>query len=200
MEATKQALNQTASRSSLMSWLLTAALCIGVPACYVTSQPESIKTVAAFEVPLASQADRNEFLSILRNVAGDEGMHVDSASNEELDRQAGVHPDFKMTLSAGVWKGVKDDESIASAMDHSDHLGKVWILFARGEDTALNNRFRERAMREIRRKWPGTLSLPIMPTGAIPLHADLVQTPEGYVVNPNEAHKYELQSQAGPPH
>jgi hypothetical protein len=44
------------------------------------------------------------------------------------------------------------------------------------------------------RSWPGTLSLPIMPTGAIPLRRDLIRTPRGYVVNPAEVHKYELQS------
>lgn len=56
----------------------------------------------------------------------------------------------------------------------------------------LASRFRENAMREIMLRWPGTLSLPIMPTGAIPLVEDLVRTPNGYVVNPSAAHKYEL--------
>ena len=52
--------------------------------------------------------------------------------------------------------------------------------------------FRERAMHEIMLRWPITLSLPIMPTGAMPLPRDLVRTPNGYVVDPSEAHKYEL--------
>ena len=71
-------------------------------------------------------------------------------------------------------------------------LGQVWIAFFRGTDPTLNNRFRESAMREIMRRWPDTLSLPIMPTGAIPLHRDLIRTANGYVVNPAEAHKYEV--------
>jgi hypothetical protein len=47
-------------------------------------------------------------------------------------------------------------------------------------------------MREIMLHWPGTLPLPIMPTGAIPLHRDLLRTSTGYVVNPSEAHRYGL--------
>jgi hypothetical protein len=125
-------------------------------------------------------------------MAEDEGMHVDAASQDELERRARVSPEFKMTMHAAVWRGRRDDEPIASVMDHPDHLGQVWISFFRGEDPALNSRFREATMSEVMRNWPGTLSLPIMPTGAIPLHRDLVRTPEGYVVNPTEAHKYAL--------
>jgi hypothetical protein len=95
-----------------------------------------------------------------------------------------------MTLSAAVWKGEDDDEAIASAMDGPDHLGQVWLTFSKGEDPALNERFRDAAMREIVRRWPETLSLPLMPTGAIPLSRDLVRTPQGYIVNPSEAAKY----------
>jgi hypothetical protein len=55
-------------------------------------------------------------------------------------------------------------------------------------------------MREIIVRWPSTLSLPIMPTGAIPLHRDLIHTPNGYIVNPSEAHKYELEGTERQPH
>ena len=53
-------------------------------------------------------------------------------------------------------------------------------------------------MDEIMVHWPGTLALPIMPTGAIPLHQDLVLTPAGYIVKPSEAHKYQLASKTQP--
>ena len=76
--------------------------------------------MAAFEVPLPSQADRSDFLSILSNVAETEGMHVDAASIEELERVAS--PTFKMTVRASVWRETRDDELIASAMDQPDHL------------------------------------------------------------------------------
>jgi hypothetical protein len=170
---------------------------IGISACGVAPQPESAKTVAAFEVPLLSQRDRDHFLEILRHAAAKEGMHVDAASNEELKQQAKGSPALEMTMNATVWKGVDDDEPIASAMDHRDHLGQVWIAFSKGENVMLNSRLREAAMREIMRNWPETLSLPIMPTGAIPMRYDLIRTSDGYVVNPAEAHKYELHNGEG---
>jgi hypothetical protein len=47
---------------------------------------------------------------------------------------------------------------------------------------------------EIMLHWPGTLPLPIMPTGAIPLHRDLLRTPAGYVLKPSEAYRYEVEA------
>jgi hypothetical protein len=122
-------------------------------------QPENAKTVAAFEVPLPSEADRDQFLSELRAAAEVEGMHVDATSKPELEREAKASPNFQMTLNAAVWRGSNDDEAVASAMDHFDHLGQVWLMFSRGEDPAMAARFRERAMHVIMLHWPSTLSL-----------------------------------------
>ena len=174
-----------------MRCLLTLAICVTVTACGAAAQPETARTVAAFEVPLPTESDRSRFLSVLSTAAAAEGMHVDAASSQQLKSEAKVSPEFDMTMNATVWRGSNDDEAIASAMDHRDHLGLIWIAFFRGSDPALANRFREGAMREIMIRWPGTLSLPIMPTGAIPLHRDLVRTPDGYIVSPAEAHKYD---------
>jgi hypothetical protein len=156
--------------------------------------------VAAFEVPLGSEADRNQFLSILGVAAATERMHVDVESAQDLAQETKVSPAFAKTMDAAVWRGANDDEAVASAMDQPDHLGQVWIMFSRGKDPQLATRFREGVMRQIMLRWPATLSLPIMPTGAIPLHHDLVRTPNGYVVNPSEAYKYELKGAENKPH
>jgi hypothetical protein len=177
---------------SHMRRIVSLALCASLVACSPAAQPESAKTVAAFEVPLSSEADRAQFLAVLRAAAAPEGMHVDAESSEDLKAEAKVSPNFEMTMKAAVWRGSNDDEAVASAMDQFDHLGRVWIMFSRGKDPAQTSRFRESAMREIMLRWPDTLSLPIMPTGAIPLARDLTRTPSGYVVNPSEAHKYDL--------
>jgi hypothetical protein len=174
-------------------WIMSLATCLVIAGCGVATQPESARTVAAFEVPLRSEAERSQFLSVLRLAAEAEGMHVDAASSQELERTAKVIPQAEMTLRAAVWRGSNDDEAVASAMDQYDHLGLVWMMFSKGEDPTLTSRFRERAMREIMLRWPNTLTLPIMPTGAIPLHRDLVRMPGGYIVNPSEAHKYQLE-------
>ncbi len=105
-------------------------------------------------------------------------------------------PRFKKTMNTTVWFGASDEYSVASAMDWYDHLGQVWLVFSQGKDPAAGRRFRESAMREIMRRWPNTLSLPIMPTGAIPNHRDLVKTPDGYIVNPAAAHLYQMDAHA----
>jgi|HubBroStandDraft_3_1064219.scaffolds.fasta_scaffold80186_2 hypothetical protein len=174
-------------------WIVLIAIGAALAGCGARPQPESARTVAAFEVPLPTETDREQFLSVLRTAAQAEGMHVDVESTQDLQNAARASPLLAMTLNAAVWRGIHDDEAIASAMDHYDHLGQVWIAFSKGEDPALSSRFRERAMQAIKLRWPETLALPIMPTGAIPLHKDLVQTPAGYVVKPSEAHKYQME-------
>lgn len=100
-----------------------------------------------------------------------------------------------MTFSAAVWRGKDDDESIASAMDFQDHLGRVWISFSLGQDADRSKRFREALVPAIEKTWPGTASLPIMPNGAIPLARDLVRTAAGYRVEPEAAVRYQDQPQ-----
>jgi len=148
-------------------------------------QPQSIKTVAAYSVPLASEKDRDNFLAVLRTVAKQQGMHVDAATRQELEAMSNT----PMTIHAGVWRGENDEEMLASVMD-LDHLGQAWIMFSKGENPQINSLFRERVMREIVRRWPDTLSLPIMPTGAIPNPGDMIRTPHGYILNPAAASKY----------
>lgn len=183
-----------------MRRLVLATICAVTFGCGVAPQPESIKTVAAFEVPLQSEADREQFLSVLRAAAEVEGMHVDAESGKDLENEAQVSPNFRMTMKAAVWRGSNDDEAVASAMDQFDHLGQVWLMFSRGKDPAMVARFRERAMHEIMLHWPSTLSLPIMPTGSIPLRRDLIRTPTGYMVKPSEAQKYDLTGTATQTH
>lgn len=171
-----------------MRWAVLALLsfCAG---CGVTSQPESARTVAAFEVPLLNAGERAEFLAVLSAAAKTEGLHVDATNAEDLKRLSEVSP---MTIHAAVWRGKNDDEPLAVAMDLPDNLGRAWISFFKGENPDLAKRFRERAMRKIFERWPSTQQLPIMPTGTIPLPADLRQTSEGYRVSPDAASKYDL--------
>src|SRR5216683_4325243 len=103
-----------------MRWIVTLAICVVVTGCGA-AQPESARTVAAFEVPLPSEADRSQFLLVLRAAAEAEGMHVDAASSQELKQQAEAIPALEMTVHAAVWRGPNDDELVASAMDQQDH-------------------------------------------------------------------------------
>src|ERR1700675_3696370 len=129
-----------------MQRLVLATICAVIVGCGVAPQPESIKTVAAFEVPLQSEADREQFLSVLRAAAEVEGMHVDAESGTDLESEAKASPKFRMTMKAAVWRGSNDDEAVASAMDQFDHLGKVWLMFSRGEATPMGAGFGKTAV------------------------------------------------------
>jgi hypothetical protein len=159
-------------------------LCTG---CGAQPQPDSIRTVAAFEVPLPTLKDKADFLALLTRAAEVEGYHVDAASLGELRQLSQVSP---ITFNATVWRG-NDEEVVASAMDFQTHLGRIWLSFSKGNDQKRFERFRRLLMPQIRARWPAVVSLPIMPTGAIPLDDDLVRTPSGYRVKPAAAAKYQ---------
>ncbi|MDP3488849.1 MAG: hypothetical protein Q8R71_01820 [Phenylobacterium sp.] len=161
---------------------LLALLCLGC----VAEQPESAQTVAAHEVPLPTSTDKSEFLELLREVAESRGYHVDAASDDDLRLMSAVSP---ITFNASVWRG-DDEESMASAMDFRDRIGRVWIAFPKGQDSQRSTDFREALIPRIKERWPDTTSLPIMPNVAIPLTDDLVRTASGYEVKASEASRY----------
>lgn len=156
---------------------LLALLCIGC----VADQPESLKTVAAFEVPLPTATDKSDFLALMRQEAVAQGYHLDAASDDQLRALSRVSP---LTLNASIWRG-NDEENMVSAMDGADHVGRIWITFSKGDNPE----------RSVKQRWPDTAALPIMPSGAIPLARDLVRTPLGYEVRASEASKYQAERQ-----
>ena len=172
--------------------LIFLGIYLSCAGCGVAPQPESSKTVGAYEVPLHNEQDRREFLALVDREAQAEGMHLDAASTEELEQTAQAMPLAAMTMRAAVWRGPEDEDSEATIMDQHDHLGLVWVMFSKGENPSLAARFRQRVMNKIMGRWPETQTLPIMPTGAIPLHRDLQRTPNGYLVEPSAAATYEL--------
>jgi len=166
---------------------LLALLCLGC----VADQPESAQTASAFEVPLPTRTDKSDFLALLRTEAEAQGYHVDAASEDELKAVSRVSP---LTFNASIWRG-NDEENMASAMDGAEHIGRVWITFPKGENPQRSAKFRGSLIPKIRHRWPETASLPIMPSGAIPLVDDLVRTPSGYEVKTSEAPKYQVEPQ-----
>ena len=168
-------------------WRIAPVLLLA--ACGVAPQPKSARTVAAYEVPVPSAEDRNQLLDLLSQEARVEGFHVDADTDEENRQLSEVSP---ITINATVWRGKNDDEAIASVMDGADHLGLAWLTFSKSEEPERTAQFRRRVMKQIIMRWPKTQTLPIMPTGAIPLHQDLVLTKDGYRVKRSAASKYEL--------
>jgi hypothetical protein len=142
-----------------MRWIALALLPLCL-ACGVWPQPKSANIVAAFDVPLPDREQRAEFLALLSAAAEAEGLHLDAATPEDLERLSGVSP---TTISATVWRGTDDDEPVALVLNPPDSLGTARISFLKGDDLGLAARFRERVMRQILARWPSTTSLPVPP-------------------------------------
>ncbi|WP_404416321.1 hypothetical protein [Brevundimonas vesicularis] len=166
---------------------LLALLCIGC----VADQPESLQTVAAFEVPLPTATDKSDFLALMRQEAIAQGYHLDAASDDQLRALSRVSP---LSLNASIWRG-NDEENMVSAMDGADHVGRIWITFSKGENPEQSAKLQKSLISKITQRWPDTTALPIMPSGAIPLARDLVRTPLGYEVRASEASKYQAERQ-----
>jgi hypothetical protein len=169
-------------------WRIGLFVLLACSACGVAPQPESARTVAAFEVPLPAASDREELLALMQQEANVEGFHIDAASADELRQLSEVSP---LTINAAVWRG-NDDEAVASVMEGVDHVNLAWLTFSKSEAPKRTARFRENLMHRVMLRWPKTQQLPIMPTGAIPLHDDLLLTKDGYRVRRDAASTYEL--------
>jgi hypothetical protein len=167
-------------------------ICAG---CAPVDQPESIRTVAAVEIPLRTAADRNDLVAILvRNAAAIGGIHVDDESERwrEGEAQANmIAPEERGTIFVGVWRGTNDGDPEAD-VDDSGHPGRAWLSFARGRYPDRAARFREAVLAEVHRRWPRAQTLPVLPSGGLPLPRDLRLTKAGYAIAPAAAATYGL--------
>lgn len=170
--------------------LLAISLPAGcIRACQPVPQPESARTVAAFEAPLNTAVDRADFLAILSAEAAVEGLDLHVETAEEMERWAGMAPELRKSIDVTVYRGGDIRQSEAWASDQF-HFGHVWIVFEKGEDPALARRFRERLMSRIVQRWPQTLSVPVAQTGSLPNREDLVRGDNGYEINPSRIAGY----------
>lgn len=170
--------------------LLAISLPAGcIRACQPVPQPESLRTVAAFEVPLTSAVDQADFLTILTAVTKAEGLDVNVETAEEMDRWAQMSPKLRRSIYAMAYRGGDLRKTEADVSDMS-HLGHVWISFAQGEDRALARRFRERLMSQTLKRWPETMNVPVAQTGSLPNKQDLVRGDHGYEIDPTKMAGY----------
>lgn len=164
--------------------LLAISLPAGcIRACQPVPQPESLRTVAAFEVPLTSAVDQADFRAILTAVTKAEGLDVNVETAEEMDRWAQMSPELRRSIDATAYRGgdLRQTEAYVSDMSH---LGYVWISFTQGEDRALSRRFRERLISQTLKRWPETMTVPVAQTGSLPNKQDLVRGDHGYEIDP----------------
>ncbi|CAN5315849.1 hypothetical protein BH10PSE1_BH10PSE1_00510 [soil metagenome] len=154
-----------------------------IRACQPIPQPESLRTVAAIEVPLISAVDRADFLNILTAESRAAGLDLNVETPEEMERWAGMSPELRRSIDATVYSGGDLRQTEAHVSDRS-HLGHVWISFTQGEDPVRSRGFRERLMSRTVERWPESLSVPVAQTGSLPFKEDLVRGDHGYEINP----------------
>lgn len=173
-----------------MSLLLAISLPAGcIRACQPVPQPESARTVAAFEVPLTTAVDRADFLTILTSEAAAEGLHVKVETAQEMERWAEMSPELRRSIDAIVYRGGDFRQTEARVTDQFN-FGHVWIFFSQGEDPALARRFRDRLMSRTIERWPETLSVPVAQTGSLPNREHLVRGDHGYEIDPTKMAGY----------
>ncbi len=172
------------------SLLLAISLPVGcIRALQPVPQPESARTVAAFEVPLTTSVDRADFLTILSAEAASEGLDVKVETEQEMERWAEMSPELRKSIHAIVYRGGDLRQTEARVSDQF-HFGHVWISFAQGEDPALARRFRNQLMSRTVERWPETLSVPVAETGSLPHKEDLVRRDHGYEIDPARLPEY----------
>ena len=88
-------------------------------------------------------------------------------------------------------RGENDDEEEADVSDMG-HEGRVWLTFPKGQVPERSTKFRMQLIGAIRHRWPNSRSIPILPSGALPLAVDLRETPFGYKGSKSAAPRYGL--------
>ena len=167
---------------------------IAICAACAPADQESVRTVAAVEIPLKTVADRHDLIAVLRrHAAADGALHVDDVSEEwrEFEHEADTPADIRKTIYVGVWRGRNDDD-IEASVDDMGHNGRAWVTFLKGRQPDRAARFREGVLADIGRRWPDAKALPVLPTGGLPLSDDLRMTPTGYKIDRSAAARYEL--------
>ena len=165
------------------------SFCLLLLASCSVPQAESMRAVAAYDILLPMEEEKAAFLDLLESVAETHGYHVDAATPSELER---ISLSYPISINASIWRGEDDEEKIATILSAPDAVDHIWIIFPKGENPELSTNFRNTLVARIEEVWPQTTSLPIAPTGAIPHLRDMVLTPAGYEIKPEEMQKYQL--------
>ncbi len=170
------------------------AFLFAIVACGPIDQ-SSVQTVAAIELRMDGPAEEAALLAILKQHAhAASGLHVDDASakGRAVETEIGIlPPEDRLTVSFAVWRGENDEEPEVLADDRY-HPGRIWVTFMRGSNAARSTHFRDPLVAALRARWPDARTLPILPSGAVPLAEDLVATDGRYLVRRSAAARYEL--------
>lgn len=169
---------------------------LALSSCSARAASSDQQPIAAIEVPTPNTVDKSDLIALLQQTGAKQGFHVDDGSaqwREFAKRAKDLPSPARKTLYAGVWDGKDDDDFIAMA-DDGGHNGRSWVICYSGKRPEAAKRFWLDLSAALRRRWPTTKPIPILPSGALPLSDDLQMTSKGYRIVRSAAAKYGLPS------
>jgi hypothetical protein len=151
-------------------------------------QPASLRVVRAIEIPIRSDADRQDLKDIMKRHGDKTGLYFVDTSESWRNAPTG----FRKTLYFALDRPTKQrEEWEVEAYDDGEGTDP-WIIFFYGVDPASAKASRDVLVSVLRERFSDMLEVPVMPSGALPLRQDLVRTPAGYEVRPDRAEAYGL--------
>jgi hypothetical protein len=176
----------TGWRSALV-WLAAALLfCTG--AC---AKPggKVFRYADAQQVPVAV-TERDQLAALLAGFAQRNGLYYRDTS-PRVQRTSNGRQTLALALQRPLTNGRPWSEIEVTATGN----GPALMTFVRPLDrgaAADADQGRTRLVAELRRRWPATQPVPVLPDGAIPRQNDLRQTPKGLRIDPARAADYHL--------
>lgn len=109
--------------------------------------------VGLIEVPLASKADRQAFLTILIQTARAQEVRVD------LD----FHDPGSGALDTAFWVGEFDSAGMVL-----DLKSRAWVIFLKSQQPAKAAAYHNAITAKFKQRWPATKAIPVTPEGPLP--------------------------------
>lgn len=170
-------------------WRIAVPAVLACCSCAPRQQPS---TIAAIEIPIPTPRDRADLVAALEDFSAAEGLHVDIATQHELELvRAKLPENAHATLRMGVWRG-ENDRDLEMSITDMGHQGRAWVSIIRYGERDVPPDARERLLGVVRNRWPQAQMLPVLPTGGLPLPRDLVSTASGYKVVSSAAARYKI--------
>lgn len=171
------------------AWLLGVAAGLLLAGCSERSGERRFRYAAAVEVP-AAVTERDELAALLAGFAQRNGLAFHDTS-PRAQRLSNGHQTLALLVQRPLTSGRLWDEVRITA----DGNAPAIATFAAPLDKGLaadSERGRAELVAELRRRWPATLQVPLLPQGGVPHQADLARTAQGLRIDPAAAPRYGL--------
>jgi hypothetical protein len=178
-----------AARRSARAWLIGPALVLLLAGCSDGGGERRFRYAEAVEVP-AAVAERDRLAMTLAGYAQRNGFAFHDTSPREL-RLSNGHQTLALQIQRPLTNGRLWAETEVAAFGNAPAL----VTFAAPLDEGIAadaERGRAELVAELRRRWPETREVPLLPGGGVPRQEDLVRTPGGLRIDAASAARYGL--------